>query len=206
MSNGRNQRSGKSNNQRRRRGRNPRDNQQYQSAPRGPVMTALGESTYEAVFDHGNEGYGVWFDGVVREDPVYRQHWKGNRPIFVKLEKDHILITRELPGSGDDSDDEDVTEVEAPDPGNDAREPEPTAESAAAVEPAEAPVDPADAEAGAADSDVTYSPEEAARLFVAGTAESDATDSGAEPDAEVQKKPAPRRRRAPRKTTSTDSE
>ena len=29
-------------------------------------MTALGESTYEAVFDHGGNGYGVWFDGVVR--------------------------------------------------------------------------------------------------------------------------------------------
>lgn len=67
-------------------------------------MTAIGESTYEAVFDHGGEGYGVWFDGMVRDDPVYRQHWKGNRPIYVKLEEDRIVITRDRPGSGSEPD------------------------------------------------------------------------------------------------------
>ncbi len=69
-------------------------------------MTPLGESTYEAVFDHGNQGYGVWFDGVVREDPLYRQHWKNNRPIYVRIEEEQILITRDKPGTGDDEADE----------------------------------------------------------------------------------------------------
>lgn len=69
-------------------------------------MTALGESTYEAVFDHGNEGYGVWFDGMVRDDPMYRQHWKGNRQIYLKIEEDRIVILRQLK-SDDDSDSDD---------------------------------------------------------------------------------------------------
>src|SRR6188472_2898659 len=42
------------NQQRRRRGRSPQSAvNQSQQAHRGPVMTSLGESTYEAVFDHG---------------------------------------------------------------------------------------------------------------------------------------------------------
>lgn len=95
---------GGGNQQRRRRGRN-RPSEQH--VPRGPVMTALGESTYEAVFDHGHEGYGVWFDGMVREDPMYRQHWKGHRPIFVKIDENEIRIMRELPGAGRDDEDDD---------------------------------------------------------------------------------------------------
>lgn len=97
-------------NQRRRRGRTGQQQQQQHhgqqqaAVPRGPVMTSLGESTYEAVFDHGNEGYGVWFDGIVRDDPMYRQNWKGNRSIFVKIDQNQIVITRTLPGSDSGSD------------------------------------------------------------------------------------------------------
>ncbi|MEO6866736.1 MAG: hypothetical protein ABI200_01810, partial [Gaiellales bacterium] len=67
-------------------------------APTGPAMTALGESTYEAVFDHGGNGYGVWFDGVVRDDPMYKQFWKGTgtRPLFVRIEEDRIVLLKEL--------------------------------------------------------------------------------------------------------------
>jgi len=94
---------GRNNNQQQRR-RRPRPQgqgqgqQQHHKAPRGPAMTALGESTYEAVFDHGNEGYGIWFDGVVRDDPMYRRHWKGTgfKPLFVRIEEDRMVITREL--------------------------------------------------------------------------------------------------------------
>jgi hypothetical protein len=104
---------GGGNQNRRRRGNQNRQgggggNYSQQNQPRGPVITAIGESTYEAVFDHGNEGYGVWFDGQVREDPMYRQHWKGNRPIFVKLEDDRIVITRTRPGGDPDDDTADV--------------------------------------------------------------------------------------------------
>src|SRR6478672_13919463 len=61
-------------------------------------MTALGESTYEAVFDHGGSGYGVWFDGVVRDDPMYKQFWKGTgtRPLYVRIEEDKIVLLKEL--------------------------------------------------------------------------------------------------------------
>ena len=111
-------------NQRRRRGRSGGGGGNQggggHQIPRGPVMTALGESTYEAVFDHGNEGYGVWFDGVVREDPVYRQHWKNNRPIYVKLEDDRIVITKELERNSQvEEEDEVYDDIE---PGNDARQ------------------------------------------------------------------------------------
>ena len=66
--------------------------------PSGPAMTALGESTYEAVFDHGGNGYGVWFDGIVREDPMYKQFWKGTgtRPLFVRIEEDRIVLLKEV--------------------------------------------------------------------------------------------------------------
>ena len=127
MSNGnRNQRNrggggGGGNQQRRRRSGGGNQNRQQQQRPSGPAMTALGESTYEAVFDHGNEGYGIWFDGMVREDPTYKQNWKGTglRPIYVKIEEDRIVISKELdrPRSqeqpAEDAEDNRGNEVEA---------------------------------------------------------------------------------------------
>jgi hypothetical protein len=52
-------------------------------------------STLQATFDHGeDEGYGLWLDPAVKDDPVYAEHWAGNRRVEVTLEPDRIVIRR----------------------------------------------------------------------------------------------------------------
>jgi hypothetical protein len=62
----------------------------------------------EATFDHGeDEGYGLWLDASVKENPVYTEHWAGQRDVTVRIEADQIVIRRagaEDDESGDDSD------------------------------------------------------------------------------------------------------
>lgn len=58
----------------------------------------------DGTFDHGEEGYGLWLDPAVQDDPVYAEHWAGHRPVAVAIEADRIVITRagEDAGDGDD--------------------------------------------------------------------------------------------------------
>ena len=56
----------------------------------------------EGTFDHGEEGYGLWLDPDVQDDPVYAEHWAGHRPVEVTIEEDQIVIRRA--GGGDDDD------------------------------------------------------------------------------------------------------
>jgi hypothetical protein len=58
----------------------------------------------EGTFDHGEEGYGLWLDPAVQDDPVYAEHWAGHRPIEVTIEEDQIVIRRA--GEDDDGDDD----------------------------------------------------------------------------------------------------
>jgi hypothetical protein len=48
----------------------------------------------EGTFDHGDEGYGLWLDPAVEDDPVYAEHWAGHRPVEVTIEEDQIVIKR----------------------------------------------------------------------------------------------------------------
>ena len=48
----------------------------------------------DGTFDHGEEGYGLWLDPAVQDDPVYAEHWAGHRPITVTIETDRIVISR----------------------------------------------------------------------------------------------------------------
>jgi hypothetical protein len=48
----------------------------------------------EGTFDHGEEGYGLWLDPAVQDDPVYAEHWAGHRPVTVTVEEDQIVIRR----------------------------------------------------------------------------------------------------------------
>lgn len=48
----------------------------------------------EGTFDHGDEGYGLWLDPAVQDDPVYAEHWAGHRPVEITIEEDQILIRR----------------------------------------------------------------------------------------------------------------
>lgn len=57
----------------------------------------------EATFDHGEtDGYGLWLDAAVKDNPVYTEHWAGKRDVTVRIEADQIVIRRagESAGSG----------------------------------------------------------------------------------------------------------
>jgi hypothetical protein len=58
---------------------------------------------YEATFDHGEtDGYGLWLDAAIKDNPVYAEHWAGNRDVTVRIEADQIVIRRA--GSADEGD------------------------------------------------------------------------------------------------------
>ena len=48
----------------------------------------------EGTFDHGEEGYGLWLDPAVVDNPIYAEHWAGHRPVEVIVEEDQIVIRR----------------------------------------------------------------------------------------------------------------
>jgi len=49
----------------------------------------------EATFDHGeNDGYGLWLDPAVKDNPVYAENWAGKRQVTVRIEADQIVIRR----------------------------------------------------------------------------------------------------------------
>jgi hypothetical protein len=53
---------------------------------------AKSQTTFEAVFDHGEDGYGLWLDPSVADSAVYAEHWAGVRQIEVTLEEGQIVI------------------------------------------------------------------------------------------------------------------
>jgi hypothetical protein len=73
---------------------------------RGTRSRRRSSGTLEATFDHGEEGYGLWLDPAVQDDPVYAEYWAGHRPVEVAIEEDQIVIRR-AGSSESDSDDED---------------------------------------------------------------------------------------------------
>src|SRR5215208_740018 len=60
----------------------------------------------EGTFDHGEEGYGLWLDPAVQDDPTYAEHWAGHRPVTVTIEPDRIVISRAGEDAGDNGDDD----------------------------------------------------------------------------------------------------
>ena len=57
----------------------------------------------EGTFDHGEEGYGLWLDPAVQDDPIYAEHWAGHRPIEITIEEDQIVIRRASGGDEDEN-------------------------------------------------------------------------------------------------------
>ena len=55
----------------------------------------------EGTFDHGEEGYGLWLDPAVQDDPTYAEHWAGHRLVTVTIEPDRIVISRAGEEAGD---------------------------------------------------------------------------------------------------------
>jgi hypothetical protein len=63
------------------------------------------QQALEGTFDHGDEGYGLWLDPAIQDDPVYAEHWAGHRPVTVTVEAERIVISRA--GEEPDGDDDD---------------------------------------------------------------------------------------------------
>jgi hypothetical protein len=63
---------------------------------------------FEATFDHGEtDGYGLWLDAAVKDNPVYTENWAGKRDVTVRIEADQIVIRRAGAGPDDADDDGD---------------------------------------------------------------------------------------------------
>jgi hypothetical protein len=60
--------------------------------------SASASGPLEGTFDHGEEGYGLWLDPAIQDNPIYAEHWAGHRPVEVAVEEDCIVIRR----TGDD--------------------------------------------------------------------------------------------------------
>jgi hypothetical protein len=70
---------------------------------RGGRTTRPAGQALEGTFDHGEEGYGLWLDPAVEDDPIYAEHWAGHRPVTVTITEEQIVIRR----AGDDEDEGD---------------------------------------------------------------------------------------------------
>jgi hypothetical protein len=56
--------------------------------------SARNTAPLEGTFDHGEEGYGLWLDPAIQDNPIYAEHWAGHRPVEVTVEEDRIVIRR----------------------------------------------------------------------------------------------------------------
>lgn len=61
---------------------------------RGRRGGGRGGEPLEGTFDHGEEGYGLWLDPAIQDNPIYAEHWAGHRPVEVAVEEDRIVIRR----------------------------------------------------------------------------------------------------------------
>ena len=51
------------------------------------------ESVFEGVLDHGErDGWGLWLDPAVAEDPIWKKHWAGVDAVTVKVAEDSIVL------------------------------------------------------------------------------------------------------------------
>lgn len=54
------------------------------------------ESVFEGVLDHGErDGWGLWFDPAVAEDPIWKQHWADVESVIVKIAEESIVLEAE---------------------------------------------------------------------------------------------------------------
>ncbi|HEY3758242.1 MAG TPA: hypothetical protein VGL37_00645 [Solirubrobacteraceae bacterium] len=61
---------------------------------RGRRTSARTSGPLEGTFDHGEEGYGLWLDPAIQDNPIYAEHWAGHRPVEILVEEDQIVIRR----------------------------------------------------------------------------------------------------------------
>ena len=64
------------------------------------------ESVFEGVLDHGErDGWGLWLDPSIAEDPIWKEHWSGVEAVVVKVAEDSIVLEADgtEPSSSDGS-------------------------------------------------------------------------------------------------------
>jgi hypothetical protein len=53
------------------------------------------QKALQGTFDHGDtDGFGLWLDPAIQDEPVYAEHWAGHRAVEVEVEPDRIVIKR----------------------------------------------------------------------------------------------------------------
>ena len=51
------------------------------------------EKAFEGVLDHGErEGWGLWLDPAIAEDPIWKEHWATVDAVIVKVAEDSIVL------------------------------------------------------------------------------------------------------------------
>jgi hypothetical protein len=74
------------------------------------------ESVFEGVLDHGErEGWGLWLDPAVAEDPIWKEHWSSVEAVTVKVAEDSIVLEADRGGSPAPSTDGDGSAQESVD-------------------------------------------------------------------------------------------
>ena len=62
------------------------------------------ESVFEGVLDHGErDGWGLWLDPAVAEDPIWKEHWAGVDAVTVKVAEDSIVLEADRGGDSPSS-------------------------------------------------------------------------------------------------------
>jgi len=96
----------------------PRKRRRGRRGGRGRRTGGRAGRPLEGTFDHGEEGYGLWLDPAIQDNPVYAEHWAGHRPLTITVEPDRIVIERtgEEASNGTAPDDDNGGADEAPTP------------------------------------------------------------------------------------------
>jgi cold shock CspA family protein len=51
------------------------------------------ETVFDGVLDHGErDGWGLWLDPSIAEDPIWKEHWAGVEAVVVKIAEDSIVL------------------------------------------------------------------------------------------------------------------
>jgi cold shock CspA family protein len=51
------------------------------------------ETVFEGVLDHGErDGWGLWLDPAIAEDPIWKEHWADVEAVVVKIAEDSIVL------------------------------------------------------------------------------------------------------------------
>jgi cold shock CspA family protein len=71
------------------------------------------EQVFEGVLDHGErDGWGLWLDPSVAEDPIWREHWSGVDAVVVKIAEDSIVLEMDR-ADGDPNDGDVISAIAA---------------------------------------------------------------------------------------------